>query len=159
MSHIFRARWLLPIDRPPVHGGWIEIAPDGRIAAIGQGKPPSSADDLGDVALLPGLVNAHTHLELSWMAGLIPPAASMHEWIADLMRVRFAGNNTGRNFPSDRREITPGVISELDAARAGAALMRDTGTVLVGDITNSLITPPILAEAGIGGVVFHELLG
>jgi len=158
----YRARWVLPIDQPPLRDGWVDVG-NGRIAALGAGPAPSAASadtrDLGEVALLPGLVNAHTHLELSWMAGLIPPAASMHEWIADLMRVRFAGNNTGRNFPSDRREITPGVISELDAARAGAALMRDTGTVLVGDITNSLITPPILAEAGIGGVVFHELLG
>src|SRR6187551_2532304 len=132
MSHIFRARWLLPIDRPPVHGGWIEIAPDGRIAAIGQGKPPSSADDLGDVALLPGLVNTHTHLELSWMAGLVPPAASMDHWIRSMMNVR--------------RGQPPGEEAEENAALAAAEAMRAAGVVLVGDVSNSLRTPAVLAR-------------
>jgi hypothetical protein len=37
--------------------------------------------------------------------------------------------------------------------------MRETGTVLVGDISNSLVSPSVLIAGGIGGVVFHELLG
>ena len=59
-----RARWVLPIDQPPIEGGIVTIA-GGRIVAVGEncsGRPPR---DLGDVALLPGLVNAHTHLEFS----------------------------------------------------------------------------------------------
>ena len=146
MNRILRARWLLPIDRPPIQNGWIEIAADGRIKGLGEGKAPSAADDLGDVALLPGLVNAHTHLELSWMAGLIPPAESMDAWIRKLMAVRRAGAPGGPD-------------AELRAARAAAATMRATGTVLVGDISNNLTTPVVLGEAGLGGVVFHELIG
>lgn len=146
MSRIFRARWLLPIDRPPIHDGWIEIAADGRIAALGQGRPSSAADDLGDAALLPGLVNAHTHLELSWMAGLVPPAESMPAWIRTLMAVRRAG-------------APGGAPSEMRAAREAAATMRATGTVLVGDVSNSLTTPVVIAEALLRGVVFHELIG
>jgi cytosine/adenosine deaminase-related metal-dependent hydrolase len=87
---IHRARWVLPIGRPPVDGGWVESS-DGRITRLGAGTPPGPAEDLGDVALLPGLVNAHTHLELSWMASLVPPAASMSEWIKALVRLRRAG--------------------------------------------------------------------
>jgi hypothetical protein len=47
--------------------------------------------DLGDGRLAAGLVNAHTHLELSWMAGAMPPSASMAEWIAEVVRLRRAG--------------------------------------------------------------------
>ena len=64
-----RAAWVVPIDQPPMAGGWVAIE-QGQIIGIGPADaPPASAygpmTDLGDVALLPGLVNAHTHLELS----------------------------------------------------------------------------------------------
>jgi len=142
---VVTARWVLPIDRPVMPGAWIEIR-EGRIAAVGSGQPPSKPTDLGDVALLPGFVNAHTHLELSWMAGHVPPAASMNEWIRTLLRVRRAGPPGGAD-------------AELAAARAAALTMRRTGTVAVGDISNTLISPRILADAGLAGVVFLELLG
>jgi cytosine/adenosine deaminase-related metal-dependent hydrolase len=142
---IYGCRWLLPIDGPPIEHGWIEIE-HGRIRGLGRGVPPARARDLGDVALLPGLVNAHTHLELSWMAGLVPPAESMAAWIRALLKLRRAGPPGGQEQFSS-------------AARDAAATMAKTGTVLVGDITNSLISPRVLADAGLGGVVFHELLG
>jgi cytosine/adenosine deaminase-related metal-dependent hydrolase len=141
---ILRARWVLPIDRPPIEGGWIDIR-DGRIAEFGAGPPPGPARDLGDAAVLPALVNAHTHLELSWMAGLVPPAASMGEWIARLLQLR--------------RESPPGLEDEQRAAADAAAFMHATGTALVGDISNSLHVVGALAGAGLEGVVFHELLG
>src|SRR5207302_3498115 len=91
-------------------------------------------------------VNAHTHLELSWMAGLVPPAPSMDEWIRTLMRVRKEGAPGGAG-------------AERDALQRAAASMRDTGTVLVGDISNTLATPPVLAQVGLGGIIFYELMG
>jgi cytosine/adenosine deaminase-related metal-dependent hydrolase len=142
---IFRARWVLPIDRAPVSEGWVEVT-DGRITAMGQGRPRGDAQDLGDVALLPGLVNAHTHLELSWMAGRVPPSGSMTEWIRTLMDVRRAG--------------PPGGDAEVVEAMTRAAVtMRATGTVLVGDISNTLASPHVLTATDLGGVVFHELIG
>ena len=101
---------------------------------------------MGDSAILPGLVNAHTHLELSWMAGLVPPKSAMDEWIRELMAVRRAGAAGG-----------PEEISKaaLDAANA----MFESGTVLVGDVSNTLITPGLIASSGLRGVVFHELIG
>jgi cytosine/adenosine deaminase-related metal-dependent hydrolase len=142
---IYRARWVLPIGRLPMAGGWVDVR-DGRIADMGTGDPPSEATDLGDVALLPGLVNAHTHLELSWMAGLVPPSASMHEWIHTLLRARRGGHAGGPD-------------AERAAATGAARALRATGTVLVGDVSNTLMTPDVLAAAGLDGVVFHELLG
>lgn len=136
---------MLPIDRPPIQDGWIEVA-DGRIIGVGDGRPPAPAEDLGDVALLPGLVNAHTHLELSWMAGRVPPASSMVAWIRSLLAARVA----------DGVEPSSGNGSEV----AGAiAIARSTGTALVGDISNTVITPGLIASGGLGGVVFHELVG
>jgi len=144
---IVRARWVLPIDRAPIADGWVEADPVAhRITAIGHGTPPGDATDLGDVALMPGLVNAHTHLELSWMAGAIPPASSMDAWIREIVRLRRAG--------------PPGGEPEMIAAMARAAFdMHATGTVLVGDISNTLLSPRILADTHLRGVVFHELLG
>ncbi|HUK64355.1 MAG TPA: amidohydrolase family protein, partial [Dongiaceae bacterium] len=70
---------------------------------------------------------------------------SMDDWIRTLVQ--------------ERRTSAPGAGDELRAARAAAASMIASGTVLVGDITNGLTTPRVLHEAGLGGVVFHEVLG
>jgi cytosine/adenosine deaminase-related metal-dependent hydrolase len=144
MSRTIRARWVLPISTPPIENGWVSVA-EGRIVAVGRGRPPHEAEDLGDEALLPGLVNAHTHLELSWLAGRVPPAASMDAWITTLVGLRRAGG--------------PGREAERRAAFDAAVAMREAGTVLVGDISNSLLTPGVLADTGLAAVVFHELLG
>ncbi len=136
---------MLPIDRRRIDGGWVETR-DGRIIRIGDGVPPSPATDLGDVALLPGLVNAHTHLELAWMAGRVPPAPSMDAWLQSLLAVRQRGPAGG----------PPEVAAAMTRA---AAEMRDTGTVLVGDISNTLASPQVLIDAGLDGMVFHEILG
>lgn len=142
---IHTCRWLLPIDRPPLEGAWFETTA-GVIRRYGQGAAPAPAVDLGDVAVLPGLVNAHTHLELSWMAGQVPPAESMDLWIRTLMRLRREGSAEGDG-------------AALSAARDAISAMLATGTVLVGDVSNSLSTPALLATSGLAGLVFHELLG
>ena len=80
------------------------------------------------------------------MAGLVPPAPSMNDWINTLLNVRRIGPAGGD-------------AAAEAAARAAAASMAATGTVLVGDISNGLTSPHLLREAGLGGLVFHEVLG
>lgn len=141
---ILRARWVLPIERAPIENGWISLE-EGVIHAVGQGTPPGAATDLGDSALLPGLINAHTHLELSWMAGLNPPAPSMDTWIRRLMALR--------------RKASP---SEAEQARLAADALREAraqGTMAFGDISNTLATAALFADTGTPAVLFHELLG
>ena len=74
-----RAPWVLPIVGPPLRDAWVTVA-DGRVIALGTGAPPDGVDvtrDLGHAVLMPGLINAHTHLELSWLWGRVPPAAAV----------------------------------------------------------------------------------
>ena len=142
---ILRAHWLLPIVGPPIENGWIEIA-GGRIVHLGRGSTSGPAEDLGDVAILPGLANAHTHLELSWMAGLIPPAARMVDWIRNLMAWRRSGPPGGET-------------QRNDAIRDAVQQLESTGTVLVGEVTNTCESVAYLRDSNLGGVVFTELLG
>ena len=145
---LLRAAWVCPIAAPPRHDGWVHVV-DGRITAVGAGHdtpPAGRVLDLGPVALLPGLVNAHTHLELSWLRGRVAPSPDFLAWVGQLMALR----------QSFERADDPAVMAPIAAA---IAEMRASGTVAVGDVANALVTPHALAEAGLPAVVFHELMG
>lgn len=146
--NVYRAAWLCPIAEPPIAGGWVALD-HGRIAALGGATepPPAPPIDLGAVAVLPGLVNAHTHLELSWLRGRVPPASTFVDWIKQLFVTRGG------------RSEKPGDAKVTDAARAAAAEARRAGTAAVGDISNSLATVESIRASGLRGLVFHELLG
>lgn len=82
---LLRARVVLPIRRPPIADGVVVVSGQ-RIAAVGSWRLLRSrfvgeVHDLGDVVLLPGLVNAHCHLDYTHMAGLFPPQKSFCDWI------------------------------------------------------------------------------
>ena len=147
---VFRAAWVVPVDQRPLRDGWVAVD-GGRIAAVGHGPPPLDAvgptRDLGRVALLPGLVNAHAHLELSWLRNRVPPAAAFTSWVKQLIVARGRG---------PERTDDPAVI---DAAEAAATEARAAGTSAVGDVSNSLASVTPLAVSGMRGLVFHELLG
>jgi cytosine/adenosine deaminase-related metal-dependent hydrolase len=137
---IFSARWVLPIAQPPIPNGWVAIE-GGRITAVGARPAPPTAIEI-DGAILPGLVNAHTHLELSWMRGQVPPALSMPQWVESLMALR---GSVGHDPPAPIGEA----IREARAA----------GTALVGDITNTFAAYAPLGASDMSGAVFRELLG
>ncbi|HKW28660.1 MAG TPA: amidohydrolase family protein [Verrucomicrobiae bacterium] len=82
---ILRARTVLPISRPPIKNGAVHVAGN-RIHAVGSWADLKSEigeeiQDLGEVALLPGLVNAHCHLDYTDMAGELPPPKTFTDWI------------------------------------------------------------------------------
>lgn len=145
---VYRAAWVCPIDRPPIRGGIVRVA-GGRVAGIGErgsGIGDQGVVDLGNVVLLPGLINAHIHLELSWLRGRVPPAGRFTEWVKQLV-----GTRRGVERPGD-----PAVVEPMQAAIRELAA---SGTVAVGDISNSLASPASMRAAALDGVVFHELLG
>jgi cytosine/adenosine deaminase-related metal-dependent hydrolase len=139
-----KAAWVLPIADEPIADGWVAIE-DGRVADLGSGAA-GDAVDLGAAAILPGLVNAHTHLELSYLRGAVPAADRFIDWIRTLMAARRELPD-----PGDRRIVT--------AARTALAEAQASGTGLFGDVSNTLVTVPLLREARVPARVFFELLG
>lgn len=150
MTTLHRARWVLPISQPPIENGWVEIE-DGWIVGVGAAHEPSSIEHRApstqhDVAILPGLVNAHTHLELSYLHERIPPAPGFGQWVRAVMETR-------RRYPD------PADAAIIDSARRSIADAVAMGTALFGDVSNTLVTVPLLRERGVFAQVFHELTG
>jgi aminodeoxyfutalosine deaminase len=144
----YRAAWLLPISQPPIRDGWLRTE-HGRVFAFGHCRPgdftaPDEVD-LGDTAVIPGLVNAHTHLELSWLRGRIPPTNDFPRWIQSVLAL-------SRSAEQDREQVAQSIAE-------GIAEAKKFGTVAVGDVSNSLATTLPLVEHDMAGVVFHELIG
>lgn len=84
---ILRARIVLPISQPPIENGAVLISAN-RIRTVGswadlklQSHASEKVFDLGEAILLPGLVNAHCHLDYTDMAGLLPPPKTFTDWI------------------------------------------------------------------------------
>lgn len=140
----YRAAWVLTIVGPPIRQGWVTVDATGRVRGVGADAPvdPAPRVDLGSAAVLPGLSNTHTHLELSGLRGRVAPAASMPEWVQELILTRRAPD-----------------AAPPDAIEAAVAEARACGTALVGDVGNTLASLEPLGRSGIAGVVFKELLG
>src|SRR5271156_2659362 len=123
MPYTLTARWILPADRPPLARGTITIQ-DETIVAVqpaGFGVPhPRGVEDLGDVAILPGFVNAHTHLDLTGMRGQCPPTPDFTAWLRSVIRFRFRCE-----MPQIEHDI-----------RAGIQECVKFGTTLLGDIAS-----------------------
>jgi cytosine/adenosine deaminase-related metal-dependent hydrolase len=142
-SSRFRARWIFPIEAPPLESGVVTIG-EGRILAVERGANRKADYDLGDVAVLPGLVNAHMHLDLSSLSGSAPTTKDFSHWLKAVIQQR-------RSFHVDQ------VVQNI---RAGLKQSLASGTTLLGDISNQGLSWDVLAEApACRAVVFHELLG
>src|SRR5439155_19461548 len=78
------ARWVFPVDGPPLERGVVVIAGE-RIVAVEPAGGRTADRDLGNVAILPGLVNAHTHLDLTGLRGLCPPSSDFTGWLRQVI--------------------------------------------------------------------------
>ncbi|MDB5347458.1 MAG: S-adenosylhomocysteine deaminase [Schlesneria sp.] len=114
---------------------------DGRLMEIESGRS-AAAISLGSVALIPGLVNAHTHLEFSLLERPIPTAGRFTDWI--------------RSVVAHRREHPTSVP---EAVRRGVRESVRSGTTLIGDIATVGWSITDYVESQFAGVVFQELLG
>lgn len=127
----FRARWIVPVGRPAIEDGWLRIE-HGRIVAIGRrkltGNPPSGRSiDLGDAIVLPGLVNAHTHLEFSDLERPLDADGGLPGWIAKvvaLRRARPTGDVAGARL--------------VAALRMGLAESLSFGVTTIGEIATAV---------------------
>ena len=141
------AGWVLPGGGlPPLRRGEVTIE-GGQVVEVREASRGSSAafgEDLGPGVLLPGLVNAHCHLELSHLAGRVRPAGDFVAWVADLVEARAAVNGP--------RLVRTAAREAIDALVA-------CGTVALGDVSNALLHLDLLGASPLRSVVFFELLG
>ncbi|HYO26404.1 MAG TPA: amidohydrolase family protein, partial [Lacipirellulaceae bacterium] len=117
-----RARWVLPIAGCAIDGGYVQIG-GGRIVAVDAARPPGPVEDLGDVALLPGFVNAHTHLEFSDLATpLGAPGMSLPDWIRLVIAQRKRRDHDAPAAIAEgcRESLAAGVTTVGEIAAAGA---------------------------------------
>lgn len=137
------ARWVFPVETPPVERGVVTISGD-TILAIEQRAHRPADVDLGDAAVLPGLVNAHTHLDLCRLGGETRPTGNFTDWLRAVIHQR-------RGLPPD--QVLHHIQAGLDQSLA-------CGTTLLGDISSGGRSWSVLANSpGCRAVVFYELLG
>src|SRR5712692_8236451 len=129
-SWTLTARWIFPVEDAPLERGTITVA--GRhIVNI---DPPACrrADfDVGNAAILPGLVNAHTHLDLTGLRGRVPPISDFTAWLRAVMSHR-------RTTPLEQvqKDIEAGLKESLTH-----------GTTLLGDISAQGLSWPSLSSS------------
>src|SRR5690606_37759191 len=143
------AAWLLRVTSPPIRGGALLVDEHGRIAAVGpdQAVPqPEDAEriDLGDAALLPGLVNVHAHPELAAFRGLLDDLP-FHEWIPWLNRLKRDAALTAEDYDAAARWTC---VEALSAGITTLAATEDSGAAL-----------DALRAAGMRGVAYREVFG
>jgi cytosine/adenosine deaminase-related metal-dependent hydrolase len=142
---ILAASWVLPVSGPPILDGAVGVE-DGRIAWVGPRleAPVGSLTNLGPGVLLPGLINAHCHLELSHLHALSAEERDFVPWVAALVTQRAAAEPRA---------------AERALQEAIAWLEHETATAGVADVSNTLASVRPLAASTLRAVVFHELFG
>lgn len=140
----YHAAWVLPVTSPPVRHGTVAVS-GGRIAYVGPrgGAPPGEDVELGAAVLLPGLVNTHTHLELTAMRGFLEDL-DFRSWILRLTVAR-------------RDVLTREML--LDSARFGLAEGLAAGITTFADTGESGAAFDAMLERGVRGIVYQEVFG
>jgi cytosine/adenosine deaminase-related metal-dependent hydrolase len=146
-ARLFHVDHLLPGGAPPLADAAI-AEDDGVVVDVGRASdvlPRHAGAPVERVrgVAMPGLVNAHTHLELSWLRGRVPGGRGFVPWVDTLVATRHESS------PEEELESIDRACGELVA----------TGTVAVGEVTNTLAAVRPLARHGIEGCVFHEVFG
>jgi aminodeoxyfutalosine deaminase len=128
---LLRARVVLPISRPPIRDGAVLISGK-RIIAVGSWRELSCCGrketlDLGERVLMPGLVNAHCHLDYTDMAGQFPPPRVFSDWLKLITEAKAGW----------------GYSDYAESWLKGARMLARTGTTTVADIE---AVPELLPE-------------
>lgn len=140
----YHARWVLPIAGEPIENGTVAES-DGKISYVGpRADAPAGVDyDLGDAVLLPGLINTHTHLELTVMRGFLEDLC-FSDWINKLRR--------------SRNEVLTNETL-LDSARLGILEGLHAGITTFADTCSSGVVMQAMKELGVRGVMYQETFG
>jgi cytosine/adenosine deaminase-related metal-dependent hydrolase len=135
---LFSADLLIPVGSDPIVNGWVQTDDIGTILETGSGKAPGNATVLKGI-VVPGFVNAHCHIELSYLRQRITKKSGMTGFIRQLMSIR---NNTNE------------AVQKMGITEACEEMLRN-GIVAVGDISNSSNSAAVKNESPL---LFHTFL-
>ena len=143
---VLSADWVVPVEGPPIRDGAVAIGDDGRIVSVGTvselDADEESAERFPDAVILPGFVNAHTHLEYAVYGGF-GDGLAFSSWIA--LHVE--------------RKARLGLDDMEAIARLGALECLRSGITYVGDCSFSGAAATACAEVGLGATVYLEVFG
>lgn len=145
---LHRAGWIMQDPRTIIANGYVRVV-SGQIREIGQWRqkaPPTGQEavfDHGPGVLMPALVNAHTHLELSGFKGRLDCDQGFGSWVQTLLQLRAKST-----------------VSDLAAAaERGLQEIVSTGTGTVCEISSLGLTDQLLRGSGLSGLWAREILG
>ncbi len=142
-SVVHRAGWILVNPWTIIENGYVRVC-NGLIEEVGQGHPGGGHIlDHGPGAIMPGFVNAHTHLELCALKGRALFGKGFRLWVEQLINLR------------DAEEME----NLLKGAKQGVKELIESGTGVVGEISTLGITKDILTTSSLAGIWFKEYLG
>jgi cytosine/adenosine deaminase-related metal-dependent hydrolase len=142
VNRVLSADWVLPVEGAPIDGGAVAIE-DGRIAAVGRAAELGAGTHYADAVIVPGFVNAHSHLEYAVYAGFGDGLGDFAEWIT--LHIQ--------------RKARIGWEEYVDIARFGAAQCLASGVTTVGDCSYSGATAVACADLGLRATVYLEVFG
>jgi cytosine/adenosine deaminase-related metal-dependent hydrolase len=151
MTKLYCARWVLPVSSPAIEAGALAVegprivAVDTRSSLMAQ-FPEATISDLGESAIIPGLVNAHSHLELTAMRGFLDKEE--HDFFAWLRKLTLARLE---RLTADDLNVSA-AWGACEAARAGLTSVADASDA-------ALQSMNALRDVGLRGVVFQESFG
>ena len=142
MNGVLSADWVLPVDGPPIEAGAVAIE-DGLITAVGTSAELGAGTRYDDAVIVPGFVNAHSHLEYAVYGGFGDGLGDFAEWITQHIQ---------RKARIDWDEY-------VAIAKLGAASCLASGVTTVGDCSYSGAAAVACAELGLRGTVYLEVFG
>jgi 5-methylthioadenosine/S-adenosylhomocysteine deaminase len=151
MTTLYCARWVLPISSPPIADGAIAVAGSqiirvGTRVALAEEFSQATVRDFGESAIIPGLINAHSHLELTAMRGFLEDEESdFFAWLKKLTVARL------ERMTTDDLNVSA-AWGACEAARAGVTCVADASDSAFESIS-------ALRDVGLRGIVFQESFG
>jgi cytosine/adenosine deaminase-related metal-dependent hydrolase len=151
MTIIYSARWVLPVSATAIENGAV-VVEGSRIAAVGPHAeiatrfPGATVESLGEAVILPGLINTHTHLELTALRGYLEKEENdFFAWLIKLTIARME-----RMTPDDIR--VSATWGACEAVRAGITCVGDASA-------SAVLSMQALQGVGLRGVVYQESFG